>query len=113
VAKSPIAVRAHLSSRADGDGLTGANGVAMSADGRNVYVTSANAVVGLRRNPRTGALNEPPGSAGCISEDGSDPCADGRALSGAYGAAVSADGKSVYVASLDSAAVARLERSER
>jgi sugar lactone lactonase YvrE len=96
---------------ADGHALAGANGVAVSSDGKSVYVTSTNAVARFNRSKRSGALTQPAGKAGCVSEDGSGRCADGHALLGAYGAAVSRDGKSVYVASLDSAAVARLKRA--
>ncbi len=47
----------------------------------------------------TGDLTQPAGTAGCISQTGAGPCADGHALDGAHGVAVSPDGKSVYVAS--------------
>jgi sugar lactone lactonase YvrE len=96
---------------ADGHGLSGANGVAVSSDGKNVYVTSDNAVARLNRKRATGAINQPAGAAGCVSEDGSGPCADGRALAGTFGLAVSRDGKSVYTVSLDDAAVARFKRA--
>jgi hypothetical protein len=43
----------------------------------------------------TGDLIQPAGTAGCISEDGTGPCADGHALGGPSGVAVSRDGKSV------------------
>ena len=75
--------------------------MAVSPDGKSVYVASArsNAVVRLNRNTTTGAITQPAGAAGCISEDGSGPCADGHGLDGPLGVAVSPDGKSVYVAS--------------
>ena len=47
----------------------------------------------------TGALTQPAGTAGCISETGSGPCADGQGLGSPIAVAVSPDGKSVYVAS--------------
>ena len=59
----------------------------------------------------TGDLTQPAGTAGCISETGAGPCADGHALQGPEGVAVSADGKSVYVASFVSNAVARFNRT--
>ena len=68
-------------------------------------------MVRLNRNPTTGAITQPAGSAGCISETGSGPCADGHALLKPLAGDVSADGKSVYVASLNSDAVARLNRA--
>jgi sugar lactone lactonase YvrE len=97
---------------ADGHALAGADAVALSADGASVYVASAKALVRFRRSLKTGAVTEATGAAACVSEDGSGPCADGHALAGAYDVAVSGDGQSVYVASLDSAAVARFNRTK-
>jgi DNA-binding beta-propeller fold protein YncE len=88
--------------------------VAISPDGKSVYVAStlSDAVARFDRNTTTGALTQPVGTAGCISETGSGgACADGKALDGASGVAVSADGKSVYVASQLSDAVARFTRN--
>ncbi len=98
---------------ADGHGLSGSYGVAVSADGKSVYVASPNsdAVARFNRGTTYGAIAQPAGTAGCISETGAGPCADGHGLSGSYRVAVSADGKSVYVASGESNAVARLNRS--
>ncbi len=97
---------------ADGRGLDGASGVAMSPDGKSVYVASFSyAVARFNRNTTTGALTQPGGFAGCVSETGAGPCADGHALNGATSVAVSADWKSVYVASQDSDAVARFNRN--
>ena len=61
----------------------------------------------------TGDLTQPPGAAGCVSEDGTGPCADGHALDDPISVAVSPDGKSVYVASFpySSNAVVRLNRN--
>jgi DNA-binding beta-propeller fold protein YncE len=97
---------------ADGHALSGALAVAVSPDGKSVYVASAssNAVVRLNRNTITGAITQPAGVAGCVSQTGAGPCADGHALSGARSVAVSPDGKSVYVASRASNAVARFNR---
>ncbi|MEK6272988.1 MAG: beta-propeller fold lactonase family protein, partial [Actinomycetota bacterium] len=98
---------------ANGHGLAGANGVAVSPNGKSVYVTSgsSSAVVRLNRGTAAGALAQPAGSAGCVSEDGTGPCADGHGLSGPRRVAVSPDGKSVYVASDGSSAVARFNRN--
>ena len=98
---------------ADGHGLNGLLGVAVSPDGKSVYATSETglgAVARLNRNTTTGALFQPAGTAGCVSETGAGPCADGRALRLAWGVAVSPDGKSVYVGSHASPAVARFDR---
>ena len=87
--------------------------VAVSPDGKSVYVASydSDAVARLNRNTTTGAITQPAGTAGCISETGAGPCADGHGLDGPRSVAVSPDGKSVYVASPDSNAVARLNRN--
>ena len=59
----------------------------------------------------TGDLTQPAGTAGCISQTGAGPCTDGHGLDGSQSVAVSANGQSVYVASADSDAVARLNRA--
>jgi fibronectin-binding autotransporter adhesin len=93
------------------DGLDGASSVAVSADGRSVYVASDpdDAIVRFRRNRTTGALK--PG--GCVDDNdtGPDTCArstDG--LNGANSVAVSADGRSVYAASFLDDAIVRFRR---
>jgi DNA-binding beta-propeller fold protein YncE len=97
---------------ADGHGLFGPNSVALSPDGKSVYVGTDNTgVARLNRNPTTGAISQPAGTAGCISETGSGPCIDGHAFFCPCSVAVSPDGKSVYVASFSSDAVARLNRN--
>jgi DNA-binding beta-propeller fold protein YncE len=98
---------------ADGYALINPQTVAVSADGKSVYVASAgsDAVARLNRNTTTGAITQPAGSAGCVSQTGAGPCVDGHALINPASVAVSADGKSIYVASLNSSAVARLNRN--
>ena len=98
---------------ADGHALGGAYSVAVSPDGTSVYVASStsDAVVRLDRNATTGAIAQPAGTAGCVGETGAAPCANGHALDNARGVAVSPDGKSVYVVSIGSDAVARLNRN--
>jgi DNA-binding beta-propeller fold protein YncE len=98
---------------ADGHALAfGPRGLAVSPDGKNVYVGSGGAVARLDRGTTYGAIAQPAGTAGCISEPtGAQPCADGHALTGAIGVAVSPDGKNVYVASIVRDAVARLNRA--
>jgi DNA-binding beta-propeller fold protein YncE len=98
----------------DGRALVTPVSVAVSADDKHVYVASfdSDAVAILRRNPTTGALFQPSGTAsGCISETGTGgACVDGKALGGPFSLALSADDKNVYVASLHSDAVAAFRR---
>ena len=97
----------------DGTALDGAAGVATSPDGKSTYVVSlaSDAVAVFDRDPATGALTQKPGTAGCVSEDGTGgACQDGTALDGTSGVATSPDGKSVYVTSELSDAVAVFDR---
>ncbi len=74
---------------ADGHGLIDPREVAVSPDGKSVYVASwdfdlcdadRSAVARFNRDPTTGAISQPAGAAGCVSETGAGPCADGHAL---------------------------------
>jgi DNA-binding beta-propeller fold protein YncE len=96
-----------------GSPLDGAAGVAVSRDGRSVYVASAvsDSLSHLARNPGTGA----PAWVGCLNDDGSDTCVDvpGAPLDYANGVAVSPDGRSVYVAAYEADTVAHVVRDPR
>ena len=96
---------------ANGHALTNPGAPTVSPDGKSLYVTSDDAVVRFNRNPTTGAITQPPGTAGCVSNTGAGPCVDGHALNGPTGVAVSPDGKSVYAAVPSSTAVARFNRA--
>ena len=102
-----------------GVGLDGADGVTVSPDGKNIYVTSgtSKAVVVFARDRQTGALTQLAGTDACVSDDGGDihggVCADGVALDAAEDVTVSPDGKNVYVASFVSDAVAVFARDRR
>jgi DNA-binding beta-propeller fold protein YncE len=97
---------------ATASGLDGPNSVAVSPDGRNVYVTSraANSLTVFRRDRSTGALTQLPGDAGCISGLPVPGCAGGRALLGPDVVALSPDGRNVYVGSFFGNAVAVFDR---
>ena len=101
----------------DGKALVGARSVAVSPDGRHVYVASgvSHAVAVFSRNKGTGALTQLAGTLGCVSKDGTGgDCTDGTALAGANFVTVSRDGRNVYVASSDccSGAVAVFSRNK-
>jgi DNA-binding beta-propeller fold protein YncE len=104
---------------ANGHALSPPSGLAVSRNGKSIYVTSyyrtgssyTGAVARLDRNPATGAISQPSGKAGCVSDKGAGNCARGHALRIPQGVVVSPDGKSLYVASYKSDAVARLNRN--
>jgi DNA-binding beta-propeller fold protein YncE len=98
---------------ADGHGIGYPHGVVLSPNGKSVYVSSyfGDGVLRFNRNTTTGAITQPAGPAGCISETGAGSCADGHALDGVDGIALSPDAKSLYVASFDSSAVAIINRN--
>lgn len=91
------------------DGLNSAYDVAISPDGEHLYSAAAisDAVGVFARDPASGRLTP----RACISEAGTEGCTDGRALDGAIAAAVSPDGKNLYVTSRVSDAVAVFARN--
>jgi DNA-binding beta-propeller fold protein YncE len=97
---------------ADGRDLREPGGVAVSPDGRDVYVTGNAGVASFARNLANGKLRQLPGKGGCIGPKpkGIPGCAAGRALRGATAVAVSPDGGSVFVASIWPNGVAVLGR---
>lgn len=85
-----------------GRALAGPVDIAITADGRGVYVASSvsDGVAILRRNRATGALSQSLSRAGCISQDGGGGrCAVGRSLDEVWSVAVSPDGRNVYAVS--------------
>ena len=91
--------------------LDGAVEITVSPDGKSAYVASrdSNAVVAFDR-ARDGTLIQKKGPAACLSENGAGRCRDGTALVSPTSVAVSPDGKSAYVASQFSHAVAVFDR---
>jgi len=72
----------------------------------------SDAVAALKRDTTTGALTQPAGTAGCVSETGTaGACTDGANLDGAIIVVVSPDGADVYVGAQVSDAIAVLPRT--
>ena len=87
---------------ARGRALAGPVDLAITPDGRGIYVASSisDAVAILRRDRESGALTQSLSRAGCISQDGSGGrCTSGRALDEVWGVALSPDGRNVYAVS--------------
>jgi DNA-binding beta-propeller fold protein YncE len=89
----------------------GGSQVAVSPDGRNVYLAARYGIAAFARDPRTGTLTQLPGSSACIAEAPQTGCAPGRALHSIEGLVVSPDGANVYAAAYISRAVAVLQRT--
>src|SRR4051812_32175236 len=93
----------------------GSRAIAVSRDGRNVYVasSSSNAIAIFARDRDTGVLRQPKGAGGCIASGGGGSCARAVGLDGANSVAVSADGHNVYATSRDSSAVTAFARDRK
>jgi DNA-binding beta-propeller fold protein YncE len=93
--------------------LLGSHAIAISPDGKNVYVASSrsNAIAAFSRNARTGTLTQRPGVAGCIAARGADGCATAIGLLGPNSVTVSPDGRNVYATTVASNAVVILRRN--
>ncbi|MBA2523957.1 MAG: beta-propeller fold lactonase family protein [Solirubrobacterales bacterium] len=95
-----------------GKAIVGPEAVVVSPDGRSLYVASTfSGAVAVFDRSADGTLTQKPGQAGCISDTGLGPCADGSALDGAASVSVSPDGRSVYAAAINSGAVTVFDRA--
>ncbi len=96
-----------------GRGLGGTYNLALSRDGRNLYVAArhSSALAVFDRDPQTGSITQKPGAAGCLSVQSGDGCGTARALHGVRGVTVSADGHSVYSGAFSDSAIAVFSRS--
>jgi DNA-binding beta-propeller fold protein YncE len=96
-----------------GRALKGPDVVALSPDGKNVYVGDffGNAVSTFSRAAGSGALTQLPGTEGCIADGGGEGCAGGVALGSIEGLTVSPKGSAVYAAAAVSNAIDILARN--
>ncbi len=106
-------VDAALAGCTTGVQLSGANAVAVSPGGGDVYVTSlfSNSVTSFTRAVPAGTLTQKEGTRACLVYLRAVGCSFGRALVAPEGIAVSPDGTNVYVAAFESGAIAVLDRS--
>jgi 6-phosphogluconolactonase (cycloisomerase 2 family) len=81
-----------------GAGLAGAATLAVSPDGKNVYVLAREALAAFRRGP-DGRLTQLAGSQGCLNLDGSRGCAAVPQLENGLDLTIGPDGRTLYVAS--------------
>jgi DNA-binding beta-propeller fold protein YncE len=86
---------------ASGRALAAPSSIAISPDGRSVYVAASgsDALSVFARDRRTGALRQLPGALGCFSVRPGGGCTAGRALNEPTSVAVSPDGRRVYLTS--------------
>ncbi len=96
----------------------GSRAIAISPDGRNVYVAAsgADAIAVFDRSRSTGALTQPKGKAGCVASalghaKGARGCGPAIGLDAPNSVAVSPDGRNVYATSRDGASVIAFHRN--
>ena len=97
-------------------GLRNTAYLALSPDGRNLYATArdSNSVVSFRRDAVSGKLTQLKGGAGCFDNQGgthNPSCTGIPGLVTASGITVTPDGRSVFVAAPDSAAITTFRRN--
>jgi DNA-binding beta-propeller fold protein YncE len=95
--------------------LLGSRALALSPDGRNLYVASSgsDAIAIFTRSPLDGTLSQAKGKGGCIALEGAGGCATAIALDGPNSVAVSPDGANVYATSFNSEAVTVFHRNRK
>lgn len=93
----------------------GSRAIAVSPDGRNVYVASSksDAIAVFRRNARSGVLTQPRDAAGCIAVKGAGHCAEAIGLDGPNSLAVSPDGRNVYASARASNSISVFQRDQK
>jgi 6-phosphogluconolactonase (cycloisomerase 2 family) len=100
---------------ARGRELAAVRALAVARDGRFVYAAArgGDAVTVFARSPRSGALRQLPGAAGCLSQEARAPCGRGRGLDGGRGVVLSPDQRFVYVTAEDGDSIAIFARDPR
>lgn len=93
----------------------GSRAIAVSPDGRNVYVasSSSDAIAIFSRDPRSGRLSQGKGKGGCVAAKGSGGCAVAVGLDEPNSVAISPDGLNVYATSRAGNSVTAFGRSPK
>lgn len=95
----------------------GSRAIAISPDGRNVYVAAAgaDAIAVFDRNPVTGALTQPQGKRGCVAAvvGKGEACGLAIGLIGPNSVQVSADGRTVYATSRSGSSITTFHRNRK
>jgi DNA-binding beta-propeller fold protein YncE len=84
--------------------------IAITPDGKFVYVVSSNIILIFGRDPSTGALTQPAGAAGCVTPTGSGPCQTAPDLADPQDVSISPDGRFLYVSELSPTGILVLSR---
>jgi DNA-binding beta-propeller fold protein YncE len=93
----------------------GSRAIAVSEDGRNVYVASSksDAIAVFDRDRRTGALTQLGGAGGCVAARGAEGCGRAIGLDGPNSLALSPDGRFLYATSRDAGSVTVFHRDRK
>jgi 6-phosphogluconolactonase (cycloisomerase 2 family) len=98
-----------------GRSVADAHGVAVSPDGRDVYLAArgSGAIATFSRDPDTNQVRQLEGTDGCVSYDSSGGlCGPGKLLQGINDIVASPDGRNVYAVSVNNAAVLTFNREQ-
>jgi DNA-binding beta-propeller fold protein YncE len=93
----------------------GSRAIAVSPDGRNVYVASStsDAIAIFKRDTQSGTLVQPKGKGGCIASLGGGKCATAVGLTAPNSIAISRDGRNLYATARDSNTVTTFARNRK